>query len=643
MDAGQAGRKQQVHLTGLPEAAQMAWHREHADGEAHALVEKTVARQAPLAWMEASEKERRRATRIFQLVEGFSALPTKRAKARYAHQHGVPCRTLYHWAAKAKRAGHNAPALHLRACCEGNPERPARAPEVRELVQGIYLHETAPSGRKVIEAVREVCERKGVAAPSQATQYRWMEAIPPGMRVMARRGDKAFRDLCEPTVVRDWTQGPPNACWMGDHHNLDLHCIFPDGSIGRPWLTAWLDTRTRLVPGWHLSEGPSSDTIAMALRNGILQKEEVLACGVPERVYVDNGKDYRSKMLNGDEFHFRQTDDLPCFGLFANLGIKVHHSKPYLGRSKSLIERWFGTFAGYLKLLPGYCGNNPQNRPEGLARDVKLAKRYLEGDGEGECPLLFWYEVEEMVSRIIMAYHAKAHKGLLGRSPNAVWESLAPTVQIPHEDALEVLCMRMAVRKYGPQGLTVTFPQAPKETRRYFSVDLAEHIGRTLEIRYFPADRSRVLARHRGQTLGWIPQSLDLPGFAEEEEDRSALAERLRGAAAYRKAVREKLDALRDQGGLFAPLGVRPPTRSGKLVVLRQTTREDRDAPRAKAARELPANYEKSRAIAGFVIEQAEGHPIYPFQFMKDRAEALKNPKPAPPPDGPEPGPRPGA
>ena len=58
-------------------------------------------------------------------------------------------------------------------------------------------------------------------------------------------------------------------------------------------MTFWYDLGTRTWVGRHVALVPNSDTIALALRGGILR------FGIPQELYIDNGKDYRCHYLNG--------------------------------------------------------------------------------------------------------------------------------------------------------------------------------------------------------------------------------------------------------------------------------------------------------------------------------------------------------
>ena len=92
---------------------------------------------------------------------------------------------------------------------------------------------------------------------------------------------------------------------------------------------------------------PSSHTISSALRVGIE------SFGIPEILYVDNGKDYEK---------VGRIDFSPeCSGVLVRLGIQPQYCLPRHPQSK-LIESWFGTVRKRFDCLwPSYCGPGPND------------------------------------------------------------------------------------------------------------------------------------------------------------------------------------------------------------------------------------------------------------------------------------------
>ena len=72
--------------------------------------------------------------------------------------------------------------------------------------------------------------------------------------------------------------------------------------------------KSRFIVGWSLAWSETTEAIAIALKRGIEKY------GVPQHLYTDNGKAYKSKVLKG-------TDELD--GIYASLGINVDHARAY--------------------------------------------------------------------------------------------------------------------------------------------------------------------------------------------------------------------------------------------------------------------------------------------------------------------------
>jgi len=99
-----------------------------------------------------------------------------------------------------------------------------------------------------------------------------------------------------------------NQVWQCDHTRADVLLVDRHGElIGRPWLTTVIDSYSRCIVGVNLGfDAPSSQLVALALRHGILPKqyseEYKLNCewgtyGIPQYLFTDGGKDFRSNHL----------------------------------------------------------------------------------------------------------------------------------------------------------------------------------------------------------------------------------------------------------------------------------------------------------------------------------------------------------
>jgi len=114
-----------------------------------------------------------------------------------------------------------------------------------------------------------------------------------------------------------------NALWQGD---MLVGPYLPDaerpGKYRRTALFCFIDDYSRLIPYGEFFLEESLPRLERVLKVAILRR------GLPERLYVDNGKVYVSTQLAA-----------AC----ATLGIRQIHSTPYTPNTRGKIERFFGT------------------------------------------------------------------------------------------------------------------------------------------------------------------------------------------------------------------------------------------------------------------------------------------------------------
>lgn len=99
-----------------------------------------------------------------------------------------------------------------------------------------------------------------------------------------------------------------NQVWPIGHTRADVLVVDQSGELlGRPWLTIVVDTYSRCIMGYHLGfDAPSAWVVCLALRHAILPKQYSSAYelqgnwgayGLPQHLYTDRGKDFRSQHL----------------------------------------------------------------------------------------------------------------------------------------------------------------------------------------------------------------------------------------------------------------------------------------------------------------------------------------------------------
>lgn len=245
--------------------------------------------------------------------------------------------------------------------------------------------------------------------------------------------------------------------WIGDHKELDLICRF-EGRLIRPWLTTWMDWRTRRVVGWALTDSPNSTTILAALRHGLLDDANF---GGPDAVWIDNGRDYDAWLFHGQTKKQRRQriapnmDEGRAAGIFHTLQIEPHFATPYNPNGKARLERWFRTLERFCRTFDTYTGDGPDTRPERLS-DI-LAK---------PAAVPAFDVVYQRITAHIAGYNARSEHSRDDLIDDATGERLSPDAamarwcqrrRVYDRDAIDLLLMHWhRPITVGRNGITLT-------------------------------------------------------------------------------------------------------------------------------------------------------------------------------------------
>jgi len=198
----------------------------------------------------------------------------------------------------------------------------------------------------------------------------------------------------------------------------------------KTYLIAFLDDATRVVPYAAFALSENTQTFLPILKQAILRR------GFCERLYVDNGANYRSHHLA-----------LVC----AKLGIALIHARPYRPQGKGKIERFFRTLRA--QLLTHLAPEDTQSL-EALNRRLHV-----------------WLQSE---------YHHSPHRGLEGQTPLERWAQTAQEVRFPETGLdLDELFLFETTRKV-QKDRTVSL------NGTLYEVDAAL-VGERITLRYDPA------------------------------------------------------------------------------------------------------------------------------------------------------------
>jgi putative transposase len=317
---------------------------------------------------------------------------------------------------------------------------------------------------QVVLRVRARAQEFGVVDyPSRTTVYRILQPQiekQQAKRSLGWRGDRLWITTREGIELAiEWS----NQVWQCDHTKIDVLVVDQAGDVlGRPWLTIIVDTYSRCLMGLHLGfDAPSAQVVGLALRHAILTKQYAAAYelqqvwdtyGLPQYLYTDGGKDFRSQ-------HLEQ--------VATELGIVLClRRKPCDG---GIVERPFGTFnREFFSTLPGYVSSNVMDRSPQAETEACLTLLQLER-------LLVRYVVDHYNQRIDARMGDQSR---IGR-----WES-GRMAQLPllGERELDICLMRRDQRTVYRNG----YIQFTNLT--YQGEHLAAYAGETVILRYDPRD-----------------------------------------------------------------------------------------------------------------------------------------------------------
>ena len=324
----------------------------------------------------------------------------------------IAAETMRDWLSVYRTGGFEALYPKSRAD-RGQPRR--LSPEVAERLIELKTEHPSLSVNELIKTARS----DGIdhrLAPSTVHRLLSREGLldrRPGEPTATDRRRFAFRDAGE--------------LWMSDV----MHG--PKAGDGRrrrkTFLIAFLDDATRVIPFAAFAFSENTTAFLPVFKNALIRR------GLPLRLYVDNGANYRSQQLA-----------LVC----AKLGIALIHARPYQPAGKGKIERFFRTLrAAWLSHL----GDEGTKSLEALNRS-----------------LWAWVEGE---------YHHAPHRGLDARAPLEQWALAGHSVRYP-EPTLDLDDLFLfEVKRRVMKDRTVSLQG------RLYEVD-ALLVGQTVTLRYDP-------------------------------------------------------------------------------------------------------------------------------------------------------------
>ena len=397
----------------------------------------------------------------------------------------------------------------LRIALESLPEK-AQALYRGEVLPPVDILQFTGKQRKKADAKAWVVEQYHQSDLSPAEFVSWFNASNPPEDAISKsklfRWQKKYqgKDVAALIDERGRWDIASNDIWFSDHHQIDVFVKSEDGTkVIRPWLTVFFDARSdRVVSFLVRNADPNATAVKKCFRLGVEQN------GVPNEVYFDNGKDYRSSSFS---------KDYPM-SLVNQLGIGTIYATPYHGAAKT-VERFFGTFTNrFSRRFDTYTGCNAKDRPEDMQipneKILSLAPTFD--------------RFVEQLSAYIAEYNQTPNNGIDmdGKCPDQVYsENLAVKRIVSGRDALRLLCGNSAERVVNRSGVSI-------KNNHYYNDALLSHMGERVMVVYDPDNIDKMAVFDtKGRAICLAEAKIRTPFRHTSEEDYIR-------AAKEKKAVR---------------------------------------------------------------------------------------------------------
>lgn len=567
---GAGGDRFEILLTSLPQVLQARWNARAVarDGEAPVGTERIAAgypwphaqREAEhLAFSRLPESMQRAARRKAAIVEMFREFDGTETKAgerwrEVAREAGCSVPTVRQWVKRCEGFHRADWPMRLKDAYTGRVARARITAEALDVIKAEYLRPTKPHLKPIYRRAKAEAQARGWVIPSYETVKRLVNAEGRAVLAMMREGRDVREQTIYPAHPRDYSTLALHEVWCSDGRKADVFVKWPDGTVGRPIVIAWMEVRSRKILGYYVDQVESAEGVRRSLRQALEH-----ANAVPQNALIDNGMGYAAKMLSGGDAtrrRFKQTEGEPP-GILPLLGIKARWAQPARGRSKP-IESFWRQLAELDKSFPegAYCGNRPDARPEECEPSKAIAiDKYLAD-----------------LAAALDAYHDREHRGhaMNGESPRAVYEAMAASAVVTQPTQAQLnLCMLAAK--------VVRLDRRSGEFRingnRYWCPDLVKQpTGEDYVARFDPDDATVPVALYLGDKY-----LLDVPirartGFMDSDAAKShSRAERTlhKLAKARAKAIKQQRQALswnKSSSSESPPAPSTPPSKIVKLL-----------------------------------------------------------------------------
>lgn len=243
---------------------------------------------------------------------GLYARLREKAKLEYvipgSQRTRVAMETLRHWLSAYRRGGFDA-LLPKGRCDRGRPRILPQA--VADALLSLKDSEPQLSIPQLIRAVYA----SGAAPASLRLPASTVHRLLSRAGLMQRR----HPEQSNPQDRRRFAFAHAGQLWMSDVMHGPSVAV-PGRGRRKSYLIAFLDDATRVVPYCAFTLSENTQAFLPVFKQALMRR------GIPQRLYVDNGANFRSQHLA-----------LVC----AKLGVALIHARPYQPQGKGKMERWF--------------------------------------------------------------------------------------------------------------------------------------------------------------------------------------------------------------------------------------------------------------------------------------------------------------
>lgn len=326
---------------------------------------------------------------------------------RRSKEVGVSSRTLRRWVDAYQSTGSIGSLIDQKRGWKKGSKRLNDETEsiINDVIDNFYLTIQRPNAQATIREVHRRCYLEGVKKPSKNTIRNRIREIKEKDLLRGRGQRKRAKQKFTAKAGQFPDANYPLSVIQIDHTPVDL--ILVDDKyrkpIGRPFITVAIDVYSRMVTGYYISlDAPSVTSVSMCISRSILPKDELLlefglsdvtwdVFGMPKKIHVDNGSDFRAESLQKS-----------CAFHGINLEFRPIARPEYGGH----IERLIGTIMKRVHELPGTTFSNIKEKDEyNSEKHASLTLNEFEK----------WF-----LTYITMDYHESIHSSI-ERSPKEQW------------------------------------------------------------------------------------------------------------------------------------------------------------------------------------------------------------------------------